>query len=345
MKADDPLAGIGVHVGSDRVLDELMDKVSAELQAKGCAVSRPERPSLAELHDGPDENAVLVVTSRTAVTKDYLSRHPSVRGVVFLSSGVNSIDIPDATRRGIVVANGATPENQGSMAEATVMLAIALLLRLPERVEAFREERPRPAPSEITSRTLRGATVGLIGFGRIAKEVCRRLEGWGVERILCHTRKPQPKQWPGVTFASLPECLQASHVVSIHLPLTAQTANLVDAQALSLMREDAVLINTSRGGIVDEGALAQALRTGRLAGAAIDTFDIEPAPTGNPLRSCPNVILTDHVIGHTRRMYDSLVAAAVQNVERILRGAVPEYIVNPQVRIVDQGSGPAPVSR
>jgi len=317
-----------IHVDADRVLGELLDEIAEQLAHRGHEIVRGVDLRAADA--GSDEGPlhVLVVTSRTPVRADFLDRHPELRGVVFVSSGVNSIDVTDATRRGVIVANGATPENHGSMAEATIMLALALRLRLPDRLAAVAEMRPRPRPTELDSRSLRGATIGLVGFGRIAQEVCRRLTGWGVARILCHTRTPRPGEWPDVDFCSLDTCLSESDVLTIHLPLTSATRGLLGPDKLARMRPSSVLINTSRGGIIDEAALAQALQRGSIAGAAIDTFDVEPLPAESPLRNCPNVMLTDHVVGHTMEMYRSLAPAAIENVECILRGERPPFLVN-----------------
>lgn len=323
-----------VCVGTDRVLDELLDEAAAELERRGHEVVRAADP---EAVTGPVD--ALLVTSRTPVGPAFLDRHPELRGVAFASSGVNSIDVPDATRRGVLVANGATPENHGSMAEATIMLALALRLRLPDRMAALASGRPRPRPVELDSRSLRGATLGLIGFGRISREVSLRLAGWGVARILCHTRSPRPEEWPEIEFCPLDRLLVESDVVSVHLPLNASTRGLIDAGRLALMRPDAVLINTSRGGIVDEDALAEALRRGTLGGAAIDTFAIEPLPADSPLRTAPNAILTDHIVGHTVEMYRSLVPAAVTNVEQILSGGRPPFLVNPEALDSAVGAG------
>ncbi|MEV5601809.1 NAD(P)-dependent oxidoreductase [Streptomyces sp. NPDC052299] len=327
MTATNPSSGHRVFVGTDRVLGELLDEIAEQLAARGHQVVRAAAPG--DVEAGPLH--ALVLTSRTPVLPAFLDAHPEVRGVVFASSGVNSIDVPDATRRGIVVANGATPENHGSMAEATIMLALALRLRLPDRIDALAQGRPRPRPAELDSHSLRGATLGLVGFGRIAREVCLRLAGWGVGPILCHTRTPRHEEWPEVEFVSLERCLGEADIVSVHLPLDPATRGLIGARELGLMRREAVLINTSRGGIVDETALADALRRGDIAGAAIDTFETEPLPGDSPLRGAPNTILTDHVVGHTVEMYRSLVPAGVENTERVLRGERPLSFVNPDV--------------
>ncbi|MEV7596937.1 NAD(P)-dependent oxidoreductase [Kitasatospora sp. NPDC089797] len=320
-----PPSGHRVFVGTDRVLDELLDEIAGQLAALGHQVVRAADPR--EVADGPLD--ALVLTSRTPVGPELLDRHKELKGVVFASSGFNSIDVPDATRRGIVIANGATPENHGSMAEATVMLALALRLRLADRLTAVAEQRPRPRPAELDSHSLRGATLGLIGFGRIAREVCTRLAPWGTGPVLCHTRTPRPEDWPEVDFCSLDRVLTEADVISVHLPLNAATRGLIGAPELRRMRSSAVLINTARGGIIDEAALADALHRGVIAGAAIDTFEVEPLPADSPLRGAPNILLTDHVVGHTVEMYRSLVPAAVGNTTCILRGESPPYLVNP----------------
>ncbi|MBC6447411.1 NAD(P)-dependent oxidoreductase [Actinokineospora xionganensis] len=319
------MTGHRVYVGADRVLDELFDEIARGLADRGHDVVR-------DIDLAAEDGAlhVLVVTSRTPVTVEFMDRHPELRGVVFVSSGVNSIDVAEASRRGVLVANGATPENHGSMAEATIMLALALSFRLSDRMTAVAELRPRPRPAELDSRPLRGATIGLLGFGRISREVCKRLAAWDVGRILCHTRTP--REWPGVEFCSFDTVVEESDILSVHLPLTPATRGLIGAAELARMRPGAMLINTSRGGIIDEDALAEALARGDIGGAAIDTFDIEPLPAASPLRQAPNIMLTDHVIGHTVDMYRSLVPAAIENVDCVVRGETPPYLVNPEAR-------------
>ncbi|GAA0689217.1 dehydrogenase [Streptomyces samsunensis] len=329
-----------VFIGDDHVLGEILDEVADTLARRGHRVVRgPAQPPPARTVYPPDTwprlfaaAEVLVVSTRTAVPAELLAASPRVRGVVFPSIGTESVDLAAATRLGVVVAHGATDENCRSMAEATVMLAAGLLLQLPLRQREFNENVARPAPSAITSRMMSGHTVGLLGFGRIAKEVVRRLDGWGVRRVLACTRHPADHgDWPQVTFTDLGTVLEQSDVLSVHLPLTQETAGLIGAAELSRMKPGSVLVNTARGGIVDETALARALSQGRLAGAAVDTFVQEPPPPDHPLRACPTALLTNHIIGHTRELFDSLAPVAVEHVQSILDGRPPRYVRNPEV--------------
>ncbi len=173
----------------------------------------------------------------------------------------------------------------------------------------------------MTSRTLSGRVLGLIGFGRISQQTVRLLSAWDVGEIMAHTRSPRPADWPGVRFADLPDLLRRCDVVVVNLPATPQTRGLLDRSRLGLMKPGSYLVNASRGGIVDERALAELLHSGQLSGAAVDTFAVEPPPSDSPLRSAPNAILTGHEAGHTVEMFDSFVSAAVDNVGAPARGA------------------------
>ena len=186
-------------------------------------------------------------------------------------------------------------------------------------------------PNATRAKLLRERTVGLIGLGRIGRAVVERLHGWNV-RVLAHdpfiTRAPE-----GVTLVGLDELLAQSDIVSIHVMLNAHTRGLIGARELGLMKPTAYLINTSRGHIVDEPALADALNHGRLAAAAIDTFAQEPTPLDNPLFAVDpdRLILTGHCIAHSERLPDLLIDAAEENVLRQASAELPEYVVNPEV--------------
>jgi D-3-phosphoglycerate dehydrogenase / 2-oxoglutarate reductase len=328
-----------VFVGGDHVLNEVLDSVANQLETEGIRTVRGSAaPPPQRTEYGPDAwpelfgtARVAVVSSRTSITPELMAWAPHLSGVVFASSSTASCDLAAATSAGVLVSSGATWANMASMAEATVMLASALMLDLPSKQRQLADGLPRPPFSELTARMLAGSTFGLVGYGRIAREVVARLRGWDVGEILAYTRSPDANRAPDVRFVRLDDLLAASDVVSLHLPLNASTRGVIGARELDLMRRDAVLINTSRGGLVDEMALFDALAGGRLRGAAIDTFEVEPPSAAHPLRGLPNVILTEHIVGHTRDMFDSLAGAAVDGVRAMLAGQVPINVANPDV--------------
>jgi phosphoglycerate dehydrogenase-like enzyme len=241
-----------------------------------------------------------------------------------LGAGVNTIDVETASRRGIAVANmpGA---NAASVAEGALLLMLAALRRLPELDRATREGRGWPSDPSLgeTVRDIGGATVGLIGYGNIAKRVETIVAAMGAEVLHTSTGDDGHPGW-----RSLPDLLAASDIVSLHLPLTAQTSNLLDAAALALMRPSAVIVNTSRGPIIDEKALVDALRGGRLAAAGLDVFAVEPVAADNPLLSLANVVLTPHVTWYTADTMRRYLTEAVDNCLRIRDGRDLRNVVN-----------------
>lgn len=259
------------------------------------------------------------------ITGDDLNRAPRLRLVHKLGAGVNTIDVDTATQLGILVANmpGA---NAPSVAEGTVLLMLAALRRLPQLDRATRAGRGWPSDPALgdTVRDIGGCTVGLVGYGNVAKRVERIVLAMGADQVLhTSTRNTGHPRW-----RSLPDLLAASDIVSLHLPLTHNTRGLLAAEALSAMKPDAVLVNTARGPIVDETALVEALRTGRLAAAGLDVFDIEPVPADNPLLGLDNVVLTPHVSWYTADTMRRYLAIGVENCRRIRDGEPLAHLVN-----------------
>ncbi|MGD9621755.1 MAG: 2-hydroxyacid dehydrogenase [Mycolicibacterium sp.] len=256
---------------------------------------------------------------------DDLARAPRLRLVHKLGAGVNTIDIRVASERGIAVANmpGA---NAASVAEGTVLLMLAALRRLPELDRAIRAGAGWPTDPTLgeSVRDVGGCTVGLIGYGNIAKRVELIVAAMGTAEVL-HTSTADDGH-PG--WRSLPDLLTASDIVSLHLPLTDRTAGLLDRERLSHMQPGAVLINTSRGPIVDEAALVEALRSGRLAAAGLDVFAVEPVPPDNPLLELDNVVLTPHVSWYTADTMRRYLELAMDNCARLRDGRDLANLVN-----------------
>ncbi|GAB2996882.1 glyoxylate reductase [Mycobacterium bourgelatii] len=244
-----------------------------------------------------------------------------------LGAGVNTIDVATATECGIAVANmpGA---NAPSVAEGAVLLMLAALRRLRQLDHAVRCGRGWPADPDLgeTVRDLGGCTVGLVGYGNIAKRVATIVSAMGA--TVLHTSTADDGR-PG--WRPLADLLAESDVVSLHLPLTADTHHLLDANALARMKSSAVLVNTSRGAIVDENALVDALRVGRLAAAGLDVFEVEPVTPDNRLLDLDNVVLTPHVSWYTADTMRRYLIEAVANCRRLRDGEPLANLVGPVV--------------
>jgi phosphoglycerate dehydrogenase-like enzyme len=249
---------------------------------------------------------------------------PRLRLVHKFGVGINTIDVDAATACGIAVANmpGA---NAASVAEGTVLLMLAVLRRLLPLDRATRQGRGWPTDPALGEhcRDIGGCTVGLVGYGSVAQRVAGMVSAMGA-RVL-HTSTGDDGR-PG--WRPLPDLLAEADVVSLHVPLTEATEGLIDRAGLQRMKPEAVLINTSRGQVVDEPALAEALTGGRLAGAGLDVFAVEPVGTDNPLLGLDNVVLTPHVSWYTADTMRRYLTAAVDNCRRLRDGQPLTHVVN-----------------
>jgi D-3-phosphoglycerate dehydrogenase len=307
------------------------ESLADRLRTHGCEIVQPRSTAFDDLVEAVREADIFLCTPQQGFVVDVelLDAAKRLRAVNSLVIGVETIDIDACTGAGVLVANGAIEENFLGVAEATVMLMLALGSDLKAKERAMRSTGTRPSCTRAV--LLRERTVGLIGVGRIGRSVADRLRPFGV-RLLAYD--PYVTEVPdGVSMVELDDLLQQSDIVSIHVMLTTETDGLIGAREIGLMNPGSYLINTSRGHIVDEQALANALNSGQLGAAAIDTFEQEPTPLGNPLFEVDpdRLILTGHCIAHSARLPSLLVEAAEENVLRELRGEIPPYVVNPRV--------------
>jgi phosphoglycerate dehydrogenase-like enzyme len=325
------MSKVPVIIPRDKLLAACFDAVAERLAQAGLEVLRPDALLPRDWSSELARAEVLVLTPRHPVTRGELAAAPRLKGIVFPTIGVEALDLDAANALGIAVGHGATPELVNSMAEANVLLFAALLLDLGGKQRAVRERGWRDGT--LRARMVEGKTIGFVGFGRIAQATVRRLVGWGV-RVLYYdpyVREVADLGTTAVRVDDLARLLGASDVVSVLVELTAETAGLIGEAELRLMKPDAFLVNTGRGAVVDEAALARALRDGMIAGAALDAFAAEPLAADSPLRSLDNVILTPHNIGHTREQTQSFVSATCENILRLARGEPPLYFKNLQV--------------
>lgn len=259
----------------------------------------------------------LIVRNRSRVDRELLAAAPRLRAVGRLGVGLDNIDTAACKAAGITVFP-ATGANSLPVAEYVVATAMVLLRgAYLSSAEVAAGQWPRARISQ--GRETAGKTLGLVGFGGIGQMTARLAHGLGM-RVLAHdpALAPDASAWPdsGVGRRELDALLAEADVVSLHVPLVDSTRNLIDATRLARMKPDAVLINTARGGVVDEAALAAALRAGRLGGAALDVFDDEPLRAGSPLAGAPNLILTPHIGGVTRESNErvsSLIAGRIRD--------------------------------
>ncbi len=256
---------------------------------------------------------------------------PQLEFVSSMSVGVDHVDVAALTARGIPLGN--TP---GVLVETTADTAFALMLAAARRVvEADQFVRAGKwgadnawSPDFFTGVDVGGATLGLVGFGAIGQAVARRAAGFGM-RVLAWNRTP--RQAEGVEFVELDELLARSDFVSVHVALTGDTRELLDAAHIARMKPGAVLVNTARGGVVEEAALAAALADGQLAAAGVDVFEREPVEADNPLLMAPNVVLAPHIGSASRRTRARMADLAVENALAALEGRQMPHCVNPQV--------------
>ena len=266
--------------------------------------------------------AGIVLTNKTVLDRAVLGRLTRLRYIGVLATGYNVVDVAAARARGIMVTNVpaySTP--------SVVQLTFALLLELTHHagrhaagVRAGRWTRSRDfCYWETPLIELAGLTLGIVGFGRIGRAVADVGRAFGL-KVLVHTRTVPTEAPAGVEFVSLETLFRRSDVVSLHCPLAPETERLVNAERLGWMKPTAFLLNTGRGPLVDEAALAAALQAGRLAGAGLDVLGSEPPRADHPLLGVPNIVITPHIGWATRAARERLLRIAIENVRAFLGG-------------------------
>lgn len=270
-------------------------------------------------------DAVGVIASTDPFDASVFAACPSLRVIARTGVGVDAIDMEAATAAGVVVAT--TPgANEEAVADHALAMILALQRRLAENDAAIREGRWDRA-GDLTPGDLYGATIGLVGSGVIGNAVIRRLRGFG--STIC-VYDPFLTQTPeGTELVDLTELLERSDVITVHAPLTDGTKGLLGAAEFAAMKPGSFIVNVSRGGIVDEDALAASIRAGHLGGAGLDTFAREPVGD-SPLRELPTVILSPHIAGLSHRSIAAMTEQATQAVLDVVQGRLPAHPKNPE---------------
>ena len=313
-----------------RTMNEVGASALQLLRDAGCELVIPPKPGpcpadeLLKLLPGID--AVLASTDK--FTEEVLCS-PSSVGLKIISRwgvGYDAIDVPAATRAGVVLAY--TP---GLLDETVADFAFSLLLALARRVHLGHLDMTNGLWRGVWGNDVFGKTLGILGCGRIGRAVARRATGFDM-RLIAHD--PQPSldaENLGVKFVSLDQLLADSDFLSLHAALTPQNRGLIGDAQLRKMKKTAYLINTARGALVDENALARALQEGRIAGAALDAFLVEPLPPDHFLRKTPNVLLTPHLASFARETGERVSTTAAQAIVDLMNGRRPRLVVDAEV--------------
>jgi D-3-phosphoglycerate dehydrogenase / 2-oxoglutarate reductase len=297
---------------------------SAHETAVRTGLARDELLSLLSAKPGWD---ALVVRSQTRVDAELLdAASPRLSCIGVASVGTDRIDIDAATRAGVMVVNAPTG-NTIAAAEHTMALMLSLLRHIPSADASVR--RGSWEREAFVGRELRGRTLGIIGLGKIGKAVARRASAFDA-RVLAHDPFLTPEQAADAAaeLVSLADLLARSDIVSVHAPLTDSTRGMIGPAQLDAVRPGSFVLNVARGGIVDEVALANGLRSGHLAGAAVDVYSIEPLARDNPLQTAPNVILTPHLGASTSEAQERVGVEMADQLLLALAGLTPPYAVN-----------------
>jgi len=292
-------------------------------------------PSKEEIVENAKNCQGLITLLSDPIDADIIGQLPNLKIIAQYAVGYDNIDVKEATRRGIIVTN--TP---GVLTETTADLAWSLIMSTARRiVEADRYVRRGNwnvawGPELLLGADIHSATIGIVGMGRIGQAVAKRTQGFNM-RVLYHSRShneeiAEVEKLVGAQSTNLDTLLRESDIVSLHVPFTSETQHLIGERELRMMKKGSILVNTSRGQIVDQDALYRALASGHLGGAGLDVFREEPIPKDSPLISLPNVVLVPHIGSASKNTRATMAIMCAKNIIAALNGEKLPNIVNPE---------------
>ena len=281
-----------------------------------------------EAYDAMTDAEIMILRIFKA-PKEVIARNPDLKMILRWGAGFDSVDIEEAGRRGILVTN--TP---GANANAVSELAVMLMLAVGRKLLCHTRSLERGEWSKNTflnsSFCLNNKLVGLVGGGNIGRQVAAKVQAFGA-RVQYYDpfRMPEERERElNMTYVPLETLIETSDIISLHVPLLDSTRHIIDAAAIEKMKPGAIVINTARGGLIDDHALAEAVRTGKLAGAGLDGVENEPLPVGDALLEDPNIIVTPHVGGGTADLGDIIIPMLVRDILDLDAGKEPAHVVN-----------------
>ena len=310
--------------------------VTEPIHESGIQLLMESQIDVVQLPPGSDEKDLMKIVARTdglitrgsiKVTEEMMKASQRLKVVGVHGIGCDHVDLKAAKKLGKIVVN--TPS---AMTETVAEMAVSLILALVKKVvsadKAVRAGEWTRKYGDLIGSELIGKTVGIVGLGRIGTEVARRLKSFGVQLLYwSRTRKEDLETEIGLEYAGLETILDQSDIITLHIPYTHETHGLISGREFGLMKNGVQIVNTARGGIIDNNALVEALRTGKVAGAAIDVFDSEPIDASDPLLSMDNVILTPHISASSREAMERMAVQVAEDVLQTLRDETPRNTV------------------
>jgi glyoxylate reductase len=317
-----------------KIPQEGLDLINDEFEVSVWPSEYP--PSKDEIIDMASGCQGIITLLSDPIDSDLIAQLPDLRVIAQYAVGYDNIDVKEATRRGIIVTN--TP---GVLTETTADLTWSLIMATARRiVEADQYVRRGKwnvawGPELLLGSDIHGTTLGIVGMGRIGQAVARRAQGFDM-KVLYHSRSKNEgiialDSLIGAKSTNLETLLNESDIVSLHVPLTPETYNLIGERELSIMKKGSILVNTSRGQVVDQDALYNALSSGHLAGAGLDVFREEPLEKDSPLLKLSNIVVVPHIGSASKKTRATMATMCAENIIAALNGEKPPNIVNPEV--------------
>jgi len=303
-----------IHAAGIELLEESGVKV----------ISLPPGADEASLQELAPEADALITRGGIKVTRKTMVSSPRLRAVGVHGIGCDHVDLEAARELGKVVFNTPAALTE-TVAEMTLALMLALTRRVVSADKAVRAGEWSRKYGDLRGTEIMGKTVGIVGLGRIGSAVARRLKRFGVE-LIYHDMIGNPglEAEIGIERVGLDDLLRSSDIITLHLPYTPGTHHLISCREIGMMRDGARVVNTARGRIIDQEALVEALRLGKVAGAALDVFEEEPLDPGSPLASMDNVILTPHLGASSNEAMERMAVQVAEGALKVLRGMAPD---------------------
>ncbi|RHT58267.1 3-phosphoglycerate dehydrogenase [Clostridium sp. AM29-11AC] len=301
------------------------ERLKAMLENLDCTLTKVETEE--EYQKMTD--AEIMVLRIFKARQDVIERNKGLKMIIRWGAGFDSVDIEAAGKNGVVVAN--TPgANAPAVSELAVMLMLAVGRHLIDHMDSLRKGVWSKNTYINQSYTLNRKLVGIIGAGNIGRQTAKKAQAFGAEVQYYDPFRlsPEREQELGLRYVPLETLLKTSDVISLHVPLTDSNRHMIGAEEISQMKDGAILVNTARGGLVDDQALAEAVRSGKLAGAGLDVVENEPLKEDDSLLTTPGIVVTPHVGGGTADIGDEILPMLAKEIERVINGQMPEHAVN-----------------